>query len=228
MFNYSVANLESLNNDLDSTLEECKKLVENIKSSTNVNLNDFNDLENTVYDVSGRVAFLGDVHPEEKIRDFGNEADSKIQNFALEIFNDDDLYKKYNEIDISEADKESIEFHKDLGIDFKKAERVKHLFNQVNSNNRVQWEYINQKGYDFSNDNQLTENERELRLISNRIWYKNRKEQGLSPYQMIKKYGKYYGKSKEYKQNEGNYIKYKRNQKHLNPVYTEIQLKMML
>jgi len=63
MFNYSKANLESLNNDLDSTLEECKKLVENIKSSTNVNLNDFNDLESTVYDVSGRVAFLGDVHP---------------------------------------------------------------------------------------------------------------------------------------------------------------------
>ena len=106
MFNYSEANLESLNNDLDSTLEECKKLVENIKSSTNVNLNDFNDLESTVYDVSGRVAFLGDVHPEEKIRDFGNEADSKIQNFALELFNDDDLYKKYNEIDISDADKE--------------------------------------------------------------------------------------------------------------------------
>ena len=93
MFNYSKANLESLNNDLDSTLEECKKLVENIKSSTNVNLNDFNDLESTVYDLSGRIAFLGNVHPEEKIRDFGNEADSKIQNFALEIFNDDDLYK---------------------------------------------------------------------------------------------------------------------------------------
>ena len=36
MFNYSEANLESLNSDLDSTLEECKKLVENIKSSTNV------------------------------------------------------------------------------------------------------------------------------------------------------------------------------------------------
>ena len=27
----------------------------------------------------------------------------------------------YNEIDISDADKESIEFHKDLGIDFKNA-----------------------------------------------------------------------------------------------------------
>ena len=44
----------------------------------------------------------------------------------------------------------------------KKAERVKQLFNKVNSNNRVQWEYVNQKGYDFSNDNQLTETEREL------------------------------------------------------------------
>ena len=31
MFNYSEANLESLNDDLDKTLEECKELVENIK-----------------------------------------------------------------------------------------------------------------------------------------------------------------------------------------------------
>lgn len=98
MFNYSEANLDSLKNDLDRTIEECKKLVENIKSSTNINLKDFDELESTVYDVSGRVAFLGDVHPEEGIRDFGNEADSVIQNFALEIFNDDNLYKKYNEI----------------------------------------------------------------------------------------------------------------------------------
>ena len=121
MFDYSEANLDSLKNDLDRTIEECKKLVENIKSSTNINLKDFDELESTVYDVSGRVAFLGDVHPEEGIRDFGNEADSVIQNFALEIFNDDNLYKKYNEIDISDADEESIEFHKDLGIDFKNA-----------------------------------------------------------------------------------------------------------
>jgi len=43
----------------------------------------------------------------------------------------------------------------------KTAERVKILFNSVNNNNRVQWEYRNQKGYDFSNDNQLTEQERQ-------------------------------------------------------------------
>ena len=52
MFNYSEANLESLNDDLDKTLEECKELVENIKLSTNVNLSDFNKLESTVYDLS--------------------------------------------------------------------------------------------------------------------------------------------------------------------------------
>ena len=42
----------------------------------------------------------------------------------------------------------------------KKALRVKKIFEQVNNHNRTQWEYINQKGFDFSNDNQLTDAER--------------------------------------------------------------------
>jgi len=42
----------------------------------------------------------------------------------------------------------------------KTAEKVKQIFNSVNTHNRIQWEYINQKGYDFANDNQLTEAER--------------------------------------------------------------------
>ena len=42
----------------------------------------------------------------------------------------------------------------------KTAKKVRQLFNKVNGNTRVQWEYINQKGFDFSNDNQLTEQER--------------------------------------------------------------------
>ncbi len=82
-------------------------------------------------------------------------------------------------------------------------------------------------GYRTKPKEEEDEIERELRLISNRIWYKTRKLEGLCPYQMIKKYGKYYGKCEEYKRNEGNYIKYKRNLKHLEPGYTEIQLKMM-
>jgi hypothetical protein len=41
----------------------------------------------------------------------------------------------------------------------KKALRVREIYNKVRSHTRAQWEYINQKGYDFSNDNQLTEQE---------------------------------------------------------------------
>ena len=42
----------------------------------------------------------------------------------------------------------------------KTADRIRTLFNHVNSNTRSQWEYVNQKGFDFANDNQLTEQER--------------------------------------------------------------------
>jgi hypothetical protein len=43
----------------------------------------------------------------------------------------------------------------------KKAERIHKLFEQSNTASRTQWEYINQKGFDFANDNQLTEEERQ-------------------------------------------------------------------
>ena len=41
----------------------------------------------------------------------------------------------------------------------KKALKVKEIYNKVRSHTRAQWEYINQKGHDFANDNQLTEEE---------------------------------------------------------------------
>ena len=118
MFNYSNINLESLKKDLELTIRECNSLVDSIKSSKNVSLSHFNELESVIFDLSGRIAFLGDVHPDEKIREFGNEADSEIQNFALQIFNDPDIYKKFNEIEIDASDSEDVEFHKDLEIDF--------------------------------------------------------------------------------------------------------------
>ena len=121
MFNYSDVTVESLRKDLDNTISECKELIKDLKASSEVKLNNFNDMESMIYDLSGRVSFLGDVHPDEKIRDFGNEADSKIQNFALEIFNDSGLYEKYNDIDILNLDEEGLSFHKDLGLDFKDA-----------------------------------------------------------------------------------------------------------
>ena len=121
MYNYSNISLEKLEEDLKNTIEECKDLVSNIKSSENIDLSNFNELESTIYDLSGRIAFMGDVHPDEKIRDFGNEADSKIQNLALEIFKDQDLYEKFKEIETKNLDEESKTFYRDLEIDFKDA-----------------------------------------------------------------------------------------------------------
>ena len=95
--------------------------VSNIKSSENIDLSNFNELESAIYDLSGRIAFMGDVHPDEKIRNFGNEADSKIQNLALEIFKDQDLYEKFKEIETKNLDEESKTFYRDLEIDFKDA-----------------------------------------------------------------------------------------------------------
>ena len=41
----------------------------------------------------------------------------------------------------------------------KKAARVKQIYEKANSKTRQQWEYVNQKGFDFANDNQLTDRE---------------------------------------------------------------------
>ena len=42
----------------------------------------------------------------------------------------------------------------------KNALRIKDIFEIANGEYRAQWEYINQKGVDFANDNQLTDEER--------------------------------------------------------------------
>ena len=42
----------------------------------------------------------------------------------------------------------------------KAADRIREIFNTANNGTRVQWEYINQKGEDFANDNQLTVDEK--------------------------------------------------------------------
>tara|TARA_B000000565_G_scaffold126404_1_gene95452 strand:- start:935 stop:1135 length:201 start_codon:yes stop_codon:yes gene_type:complete len=62
VYNYSDISLRKLKEDLDNTIEECKVLVSNIKSSENIDLSNFNELESTIYDLSGRIAFMGDVH----------------------------------------------------------------------------------------------------------------------------------------------------------------------
>ncbi len=44
----------------------------------------------------------------------------------------------------------------------KKALRVREIFDNVNSGNRQQWEFINQKGCDFAHDNQLSADDKAL------------------------------------------------------------------
>jgi len=44
----------------------------------------------------------------------------------------------------------------------KNATRINDIFEIANSSERAQWEYVNQKGVDFANDNQLTDEERIL------------------------------------------------------------------
>ena len=43
----------------------------------------------------------------------------------------------------------------------KKALRVRDIFDNVNTGNRQQWEFVNQKGCDFANDNQLSADDKE-------------------------------------------------------------------
>ena len=42
----------------------------------------------------------------------------------------------------------------------KKVDRIRQIFNSANGDTRVRWEYVNQRAYDFANDNQLTNAER--------------------------------------------------------------------
>ena len=44
----------------------------------------------------------------------------------------------------------------------KKVERIKNLYNRLNTEHRDQWLSINQRGYDFSNDNQISNNEKQI------------------------------------------------------------------
>ena len=44
----------------------------------------------------------------------------------------------------------------------KKVERIKNLWNRLNTEHRDQWLSINQRGYDFANDNQISDTEKQI------------------------------------------------------------------
>ena len=118
MFDYSKINKESLKSDLDQTIEKSKNFVSQLKETEDINLESFDLFERQISDLSGRVTFMGDVHLDEEIRNFANEAESIIENYILETITDVELYKKFQKIDQDSLEGESLKYFKDVERDF--------------------------------------------------------------------------------------------------------------
>ena len=118
MFDYSNITKNELEIDLESTLKKCTELVNDIKNDSDPKLENFNNLEREINYLFGRVPFMADVHPNEEIREFGHQAESKVRNFILDSMKDPNLYQKFKEIKTNNFDDEEKEFYKDLQNDF--------------------------------------------------------------------------------------------------------------
>ena len=118
MFDYSKINKESIKSDLDQTIEKSKNFVSQLKETEDISLESFDLFERQISDLSGRVTFMGDVHLDEEIRNFANEAESIIENYILETITDVELYKKFQKIGQDSLEGESLKYFKDVEKDF--------------------------------------------------------------------------------------------------------------
>ena len=114
MFNYSKITKESLKSDLTETIKNSKNFVSKLKETKDINLESFDLFERQISDLSGRVTFMGDVHVDEEIRNFANEAESIIENYLLETITDEKLYEKFQEIDKASLEGESLKYFKEV------------------------------------------------------------------------------------------------------------------
>ena len=118
MFNYSQTTKESLKSDLTETIQNSKNFVSKLKETEDVNLESFDLFERQISDLSGRVTFMGDVHVDEEIRNFANEAESIIENYILETITDVKFYEKFQEIDKASLEGESLKYFREIERDF--------------------------------------------------------------------------------------------------------------
>ena len=118
MFNYSKTTKESLKSDLTETIKNSKNFVSKLKETKDINLESFDLFERQISDLSGRVTFMADVHVDEEIRNFANEAESVIENYLLETITDVKLYEKFQEIDKASLEGESLKYFKEVERDF--------------------------------------------------------------------------------------------------------------
>jgi len=118
MFNYSKTTKESLKSDLTETIKNSKNFVSKLKETKDINLESFDLFERQISDLSGRVTFMADVHVDEEIRNFANEAESVIENYLLETITDVKLYEKFQEIDKASLEGESLKYFREVEREF--------------------------------------------------------------------------------------------------------------
>ena len=118
MFDYSKTTKESLKSDLTETIQNSKNFVSKLKETKDINLESFDLFERQISDLSGRVTFMADVHVDEEIRNFANEAESVIENYLLETITDVKLYEKFQEIDKASLEGESLKYFREVEREF--------------------------------------------------------------------------------------------------------------
>jgi len=118
MFNYSKTTKETLKSDLTESIQNSRNFISELKETEDINLESFDLFERQISDLSGRVTFMGDVHVDEEIRNFANEAESIIENYILETITDVELYKKFQKIDKSSLEGESLKYFQEVERDF--------------------------------------------------------------------------------------------------------------
>ena len=118
MFDYSNLTKKDLVSDVESTFKKSSTLILEIKNSEIPEIMMFDSFERIIEDLSGRVAFRDEVSDSEEIRNYGNEVESLIGNYLIEIFTDVDLFNKFNLIDPTQLDFESKKYHEELERDF--------------------------------------------------------------------------------------------------------------
>ncbi len=118
MYDYSNVSKDSLELELNTSIDKCKNLIEEIKQKEVVVLENFDEFERQVAEVTGKVAFLSNVHPQKEIRDFGNEAESILENYILDTITDEKLFEQFKKIDTTKFNHESLKYFKSLERDF--------------------------------------------------------------------------------------------------------------
>ncbi len=123
LFDYKEISIDSMNKDCEEALALCGSLVEEVKNidSETEKLSKMDSLEQILDSLSGRTAFLSQVHSEEKIRKEGSKIEVIIQNYYLQLTLDKELFGAINSIDEGNLEPNDKRYYDFLLRDFEDA-----------------------------------------------------------------------------------------------------------